>query len=394
MLEAGAPRTALGGFFLSGMLFAFLGSILPVWGYHLTELYVEMGNHFLAFNLGLFAANRLAAWLLPKKGVRWCLVGACAAACAAIICLSYVPPPMAIGYRLGGLLALGVSSGLMHGAIFQAITPIYRHDPAATGNLAGIFFGLGSLAMALIVASTYYVYTVASTLVLISFVPLAFAVGYRKLPEQPAPPPFPKLSRTLQDLKNPIAIQFGLLLLVHSANEWAIGGWLAIFLTQRLGLSPSTALLFLALYYGALVVGRIVAQTVLPRVRQGKVLFVSSLAAMFGFIVLSFTDNRFGVVSGILFIGVGFAPVYPLVAARIGSRFPYYDPALYHGIFSVAFTGALLTTAGIGYLAAWAGVKWILLVPLIGIVLVGLLLLLIWIEQKLAGLSTQSSTDN
>jgi fucose permease len=200
----------------------------------------------------------------------------------------------------------------------------------------------------------------------------------------------PKLADTIKDLRSPIAIQFGLVLMLQCANEWSVGGWLALFLTQRLGVSPSSALLFLSLYYGALVVGRIAVQAILPLIRHGKLLFISVIAASLGFIILSFTDNRFGVVSGILFVGIGFAPVYPLVAERIGDRFPYYDPALYHGIFTVAFAGALLATGGQGYLAAWLGVRSVLIVPMIGSILVSLLLVAIWIEIKLASLSQKS----
>ena len=371
------------------MLFAFLGAILPAWRYHLTELYVRVGNYFLAFNLGLFAANRLSAWLLPKRGIRWCLRLSCGLACVVLAGLAYEPSNEVL-WRLGGLLLLGVCAGLLHGAIFQAITPIYRHDPAATGNLAGIFFGAGSLAMALLVAGTYYVYTVPAILLLVAVVPGLFAVWYSRVQHDVVVQPSPKLAETIKDLSSPIAIQFGLVLMLQCANEWSVGGWLALFLTQRLGVSPSSSLLFLSLYYLALVAGRIGAQAILPSVRHGKLLIISCLAATLGFVILTFTDNRFGVVSGIAFVGVGFGPVYPLVAERIGDRFPYYDPALYHGIFTLAFAGALLVTAGQGYLAAWLGVRSILMVPLIGSLLVSLLLVAIWVEMKLSSLNKKS----
>ncbi len=105
---------------------------------------------------------------------------------------------------------------------------------------------------------------------------------------------------------------------------------------------------------------------------------------MLGCAILSLTDNQFGVISGILFIGAGFAPVYPLVVEQIGDKFPYYDPVFYHGIFSLAFTGALLAPAALGYLAAWQGVKSVMLVPLAGSSLVFFLLLVLWIESILA----------
>ena len=371
------------------MLFAFLGAILPVWGYHLTELYARVGNYFLAFNMGLFAANRLSAWLLPKRGIRWCLRLACGVACAVLVAMAYTPFT-SVNWRMAGLLILGTCTGLLHGAIFQAITPIYRHDPAATGNLAGIFFGLGSLFTALLVAGTYYVYSVSVILLMIAAIPGLFAVWYSRVQHDVTVQPTPKLRSTMKDLRSPMAIQFGLLLMLQSANEWSVGGWLALFLTQRLGVSPSSSLLFLALYYAALVVGRIAAQSILPAVHHGKLLIISSLAAALGFVILTFTDNRFGVVSGIVFVGIGFAPVYPLVAERIGDRFPYYDPALYHGIFTLAFAGALLVTGAQGYLAEWLGVRSILIVPLIGSLLVTLLLVLILVEMKFASLNKKS----
>ena len=367
------------------MLFAFLGAILPAWGYHLTELYIRVGNYFIAFNVGLFLANRLGAWLLPKKGIRWCLRLACALACATLLGLAY-PQMDTVPWRMAGLLLLGASTGLLHGAIFQAITPIYRHDPAATGNLAGIFFGAGSLFMAVLVAGTYYAYSVAAILTLLAVIPGLFGVWYSRVRHDVVVQPMPKLVDTIKDLRSPIAIQLGLVLMLQCANEWSVGGWLALFLTQRLGVSPSSSLLFLSLYYAALVVGRIVAQAILPAIRHGKLLFFACLAATLGFVILTFTDNRFGVVSGILFVGIGFAPVYPLVAERIGDRFPYYDPALYHGIFTVAFAGALLATGAQGYLAASFGIRSVLMVPLAGTILVSLLLVGMWVESKLTSL--------
>jgi len=379
----------LTGFFLSGMLFAFLGAILPAWGYHLTELYSRVGNYFIAFNIGLFLANRLSAWLLPRKGIRWCLRLACVLACATLLGLAYAPMT-GFAWRTAGLLLLGASTGLLHGAIFQAITPIYRHDPAATGNLAGIFFGAGSLAMALLVAGTYYAYTVPAILMLIAVIPGLFAVWYSRVPNDVAVSPMPKLSETIKDLRSPMAIQLGVVLMMQCANEWSVGGWLALFLTQRLGVSPSSSLFFLSLYYGSLVLGRIAAQAVLPAMRHGKLLMIGCVAATLGFVILTFTDNRFGVISGILFVGIGFAPVYPLLAERIGGRFPYYDPALYHGIFTVAFAGALLATGAQGYLAASFGIRSVLMVPLAGTIVVSLLLVAIWIEQKISNMGQKS----
>lgn len=384
LLEAKGARPALAGFFVSGLLLSFLGAILPVWGYHYTEQYIQVGNYFVAFNGGLFVSSRLAERLLVRVGIRWCLITSCVASCLAMLWLAWFSPPFPAPYRVAGLLVLGFGAGLLQSAIFQAIGPIYRHDRAATVNIAGIFFGLGCLSMALLVAGTYYVYNVQSILLLIAVIPGFFAVAYRRtVYDAPVIKP-PSAAELMADFRSPVAIQFGVLLLLQFANEWSIAGWLALFVIQRLGINPSTSIFYLALYWTALLVGRIVAQRVLVIASHGKILFAGAGSAMLGCAILSLTDNQFGIISGILFVGAGFAPVYPLVVEQIGDKFPYYDPVFYHGIFSLAFTGALLAPAALGYLAAAQGVKSVMILPLIGSSLVFFLLLVLWIESMLA----------
>ena len=184
-LEARGPRTALAGYFLTGMLFTFLGAVLPSWGYHLTELYAEAGNYFLGFNCGLFAAYRSSRKLISSKGVRWCLVMASSLSCLALLLLAAATSP---SLRLLALSGLGFAAGTLHGAILEAITPIYRHDPAATGNLGGIYFGLGALFMALLIAGTYYAYTITTILIVLAMVPACFAIWYGRMDWEVQPP--------------------------------------------------------------------------------------------------------------------------------------------------------------------------------------------------------------
>ena len=73
-------------------------------------------------------------------------------------------------------------------------------------------------------------------------------------------------------MRSPGAVLFSLLLFFQFGNEWAVAGWLPLFLIQRLGISPATSLLMLALYWLALLVGRVVAQWILPRVRHARLL--------------------------------------------------------------------------------------------------------------------------
>ena len=259
-------------------------------------------------------------------------------------------------------------------------------DPAGTVNKGGIWYGLGCLTATLLVAGTFYAYGVPTILLFMAAAPAVFAGIYSRT-TYTAPPPsqHPTVREALQDFRSPGAILFALLLFFQFGNEWSIAGWLPLFLIRRIGLSPKDALLMLALYWFFLMAGRVGSAAILPRVRHGRLLLGSVLSALFGCLILFFTNNRFGAGSGVVFLGAGYSSIYPLVAEAIGRRFPYFHPAFFNGIFSLALIGGLLAPATLGYAAGAVGIGVVIGLPLLGTFLVMTLLLLIWLESKVTG---------
>jgi FHS family glucose/mannose:H+ symporter-like MFS transporter len=236
------------------------------------------------------------------------------------------------------------------------------------------------------VAGTFYAYSVPAILLTMAAAPAIFGymyarTGFAQLPEGA----HPTLRQAIEDFRSPGAVLFAMLLFVQFGNEWSLAGWLPLFLIRRVGLSPSGSLIILSLYWLFLMIGRLAAVAVLPRVRHAWLLFGSGIAAMFGCIVLFFTNNPFGAAFAVFFIGAGYASIYPLVAEAIGRRFPYYHPGFFNGIFSLALVGGLIAPATLGYAANFAGVGVVAGIPLIGTITVIALLLLIWLESKITG---------
>ena len=386
-LASGAPRKALAGFFVSGVLLAFLGAILPSWGHHIQSDYWMIGLYFVALILGVLASVRMAPPLIEKRGLACTLACACALASLALLYLAFFSPPYIAWWRLPGILFLGAAAGLLHTSIFHAISPMYRHDPAATVNLGGILFGLGCFSVALLISRAFYFYTAAAIQIWIALIPAFFAIMYARTKFAPhTASSDPPARAILAEIKSPGAVLFSLILFFQFGNEWAIAGWLPLFLSQRLGMSPADSVLILALYWLALLVGRLVAQWILPLVRHTRLLAVSVLMAMFACMILLATDNSFGAVSGVLLLGGAFAPIYPLVVEKIGHRFPYYHPGFYNGIFSFAMVGGLLAPCTLGYFAWLLDVRAVMGLPLIGSMIVFLLLAAIWLEARLSAL--------
>jgi FHS family glucose/mannose:H+ symporter-like MFS transporter len=387
-LDASEGRRSMGAFLISGMLVSFLGAILPAWRYHLRADFREVGYYFLSLNLGFLLSAVVTHFLLPRKGLKFVLILASGLACGGFLCLALSSPPVSAIWRLLAVLGIGVSAGLLNAGLFQAISPLYRHDRAATLNVAGAMFGLGCLITALLVAGTYFVYTVPSILILFALLPGFYAVIWAKAKISPYPMMHQlPITQVLRDFRNPGAILFSLVLFFQFGNEWSMAGWLPLFLIRRLGISPADSLLMLALLWAALLVGRIASQVVLKKMNHVLLMLISIVSALLGTIVLASTNNVFGAVMGILFVGTGFASIYPLVVEKIGNRFPYYHPGFYNGIFSLGITGGLLAPWILGYIAQAWGIQAVMIVPMLGTIMVFILVLSILLEAKLSGLA-------
>jgi fucose permease len=388
MLPAASTRRAVFGFFLSGILVAFLGAILPVWGHHLKSEYLTVGNYFLSLNAGILLATQVAVRVLPRRGIRIALVAGSAIACGGFLVLAAIPEVASPLWRMAGVFILGLAAGLINTALLHMVAPLYRHDPASTMNLAGMFFGLGCLLTAVLVAGTFYVYTSASILILLAVVPGFFAGIYARWRfDTPLVPPEPSLRRVLEEFKNPAAVLLSLLLFFQFGNELAVAGWVALFLVQRLGISPEASLKMLSLYWASLLIGRVAIQWVIARVHHGKLLMGSLLSAMFGCGILWATNNLFGAGVGLLLIGGGFAAVYPLVLEKIGDRFPSYHPGFFNSIFSLALTGGLLAPWTASLSAHFWGIRTVMFLPLLGAIAVFILANSIWLYARMTGSS-------
>jgi fucose permease len=384
----GAGRLSLLAFFLCGISMSFLGAILPAWRYHLDSGFTEAGAYFLSLAAGFLLSSASARFLLSRKGPKFALVLANALACAGFLFLAFVSPPAAAIWRQVGMLEIGIATGLLNTAMFQVASPLYVRDRASTTNLAGVLFGAGCLLTALLVAGTYYVYTVPSILILLALVP-GFSAGLYAQSKLSGPVPRERVafSSVWRDFKNPGVILFALLLFFQFGNEWSIAGWLPLFLIRRLGISPEASLFLLALYWGILLVGRIVSQLIMDRVSRAALLFGSIISALLGTTVLAFTNNRFGAVMGVIFVGAGYASIYPLMVQKIGHRFPEYRAGVYNGLFALATVGGLLAPWSLGFFATAWGIDAVMILPMVGSCIVLVLMLLILLEAKLSSLS-------
>lgn len=370
---------------LSGLLMSLLGAILPAWRYHIEPNFVLMGSYFLLQNAGIVLGSTQWRRVTGRRGARLGLMVGSWIAAAGLVVLGVFSPPTHFAWRLAGFLLVGFGSGLINTGALHAIVPAYEHEPASTLSLAGALFNIGALVTALFVASTFFDLPIQGILLVMALAPAGAAVLYGRGPARvEAPVAEPGWRETLRDFRSPAAILFALLLFFQFGNEGAIAGWMALYLVQRLGLSPVTSLMLLALFWLALLLGRVGGLWLMRRMRAGRLLAGAVLVPMFGCLVLMSTNNLFGAVTAVLLVAGGFALILPLVMERIAGRFPYFHPGFFSGIFSVAMTGGFLAPASVGYFAHFLGIGVVAGLPLLGSIAVFLLYWLLVLESKLS----------
>ncbi|HEY7307240.1 MAG TPA: MFS transporter [Bryobacteraceae bacterium] len=382
-------REWAGGFLLLGVLLGLLGPLIIAWQYHIDVDPQLIGLHFLALNAGYVIAVAGARTALVRISLRSLTLVSCALALAALLALSFFAPPVSVGWRMLGLGLVGVSAGALASALLYSLEPHFVKAPAAAANYAGVLFGCGCLVATVMVGMTYFAGSIRIETALLAVVPLIFGIVYAgsKYPEARKPVPARKqdpLRETLKDLRSIAAVLFSLLLFVQFGNEWAIAGWLPLFLIRRLGTNPVWAIFALALYFFTLMAARLAAQKLLVRWSHRRLLLGGMLAAVGGFLLLSLTGSFALACLAVVIIGCGFAPVYPIIAETLDERFSYH-PGFYNGTFSLAITGAMSSPWLLGYVEALLGARWVMLLPAVGSIVTVILALLIKLEAHVMG---------
>ncbi len=382
-------RLWVSGFLLLGILLGLLGSLTVAWQYHIDVEPQLIGLHFLALNAGYVAAAAAAQQLLRHISVKSLALLASGIACLSLVALSAVTPPVAALWRLLVLFAVGIAAGALATSLLYASESSFRRHPGAAVNKVGILFGCGCLVSTMTVGATYFSTPRQIAPALLAVLPLTFLITLAGMRNSEDPLLVHNreqelLRETLRDLRSIATVLFSLLLFFQFGNEWAVAGWLPLFLVHRLGTNPVLAIGVLALYFLTLMLGRMSAQKLLPLVSHRRLLIASITVAVCGFMLLSLAGSVAVAIAGVIVIGTGFGPVYPLIAERLDQRFSYH-PGFYNGTISIAITGAMSAPWLLGFVDASLGMRYVMLLPAFGSVIVLLLSLLLMFEAHLMG---------
>lgn len=340
-----------------GLLGVAWPSIRTDFGVPLDALGLLVGCQTAGYLISSFVTGRI----LQAVGVGGMLAVSTVAAATALLGFAVTPYwPM--------LLACGVLAGLAGGAIDAGLNAYgAAHFSARTLNWLHAFFGVGTtvgpLIVTVVLASgsvwrwSYVIVGSAQLLLALIF----FLTRKRWAPvAEPGGESSPRVraARTRDTLRKPVVWMGMLTFFLYTGLEFVTAQWSYSLLTLHRGVPAATAGLLVSLYWGSLMVGRVLFGIVADRVPLVRTLRLCLVASIAGALLFWLEPTRLLSYIGLMTIGFALAPIFAslvsLTPRRVGLE--HADNSIGFQIAAAGLGGAALV-ALVGVVAGTVGLE-------------------------------------
>jgi fucose permease len=354
------------GFVLCGLATCLLGPILPVLSGQWPLNDVQGGWLFAA----QFAASTCGS-VVSSYAPRRSIATGFAAIAAGMVLLT-------VGhYRtaLGAVALIGVGFGAAVSAtnlIFGTEYPERRGVFLARVNLC---WGVGAVLAALLVALAVRADAVRALLLLLALCALLLFVVFAPLLKKRSNDGAGREGSAAADSGSSISLHifvlFSVLLFLYVGAETSVAGWVATYAHRLNGLSVERASLFVSAFWLAVVAGRGAAVWLLHALAERVVLVGGLVLAIAGVVALLLSHGAGTAFAAVVVAGLGFAPVFPLLLARMLARTGRSRRTGW--IFAICGSGGAVVPWITGMVSGnWGGLRgafWVSVVALAGVAL-------------------------
>lgn len=373
--------SACAGILVFGIVFAVLGTVfgLPAMRERLQINLAQQGNLFLLLYLGIFCASLIVGPLIDHIGNKANLLVSSLIVAAAM--LAFADARSLLVASCASLL-LGLGGGGLNTCTNVLVSDLYGEQRGPMLNLLGIFFGIGALFVPLLAASIEGHFTIAQLFGFCAALAFACALAYALIP-------FPSArSNQAFSFKDAVEVAkyegvllLGFILFLESGNEASIGGWTSTYVNSS-GYSPRIATLALAGYWGALMLGRILASRLVGRIGKLQLVAGSAMVSLAGCTILLTSQRLALLITGTALIGLSYGPVFPTTLAIAGDRYSKRAGTVFGLLFSIALIGGMLLPWAVGQVSQQLTIRMGMLVPALGAIGITILSISVLLRER------------
>jgi fucose permease len=318
-----------------------------------------IGFVYLAYALAYAAGSFGGGSLTERFGRRLILGGAMLTHGMGVAGLGLAPTWAAF---VVAALTAGAGAGCLDGGANGLVLDVYREGRGRAMNLLHMSFSVGALSAPLIVGTLvsggapWQTVVVASGAV-VSLLTIAYAVvpmpsGRRSAVERGA------RSATAPDgtggrrlLTGPLLL-LGIAIATYVASEVGISNWLVRFLEPA---PLTTATLALSLYWAGVAVGRLVASLIADRFDHLRFTITCALGLALTVAVAVLIPSLPLSIAAFAVAGVASGPVFPMIVAIGGERYPERSAAVGGSLTGMAIIGSIVYPPTMGFLSVTVG---------------------------------------
>lgn len=308
----------------------------------------------LAYALGSFAGGPVT----ERAGRRLTLGAAVLTTAAGVAGMGLAPSWLAF---IVATVAIGAGAGCLDGGANGLVLDVYREGRGRAMSLLHMSFSVGALAAPLLVGRlveggvTWQAVTVGTGAV-ISLLALAYAFvpmpSARRLAATTEASAVSGAERGSSRLLTGPLLLLGLAIAAYVASEIGVSNWVVAFLEPA---PLTTATLALSLYWAGLTVGRLLSSAIADRFDHVRFTIVCAIGMGVTIAVASLAPTLPLAIAAFFAAGIASGPVFPMIVAIGGERFPDRSAAVGGALTGMAVIGSTIYPPAMGLLSVTVG---------------------------------------
>jgi MFS transporter, FHS family, glucose/mannose:H+ symporter len=317
---------------------------------HFGVLDRDIGVYYFVYTVAYAAGSLIGGLITERLGRRTVLALALVVNAMGFAALALVPTwPLFLVFAIPG----GLGGGEIDGGVNGLILDLYPDNRGRALSAVHLFFGVGALSSPFIVGALVDAGVAWQAIFMwtaVAMLPIALLYLVTDMPSGHHAPAdaTPRLRVGIALPLVALAVAIG----CYVAAEIGVSSWLVQFLASAPNVVATRAL---SLFWIGLTVGRLLSALYSNRFDHLRLAMVASVAAGLALFGAVAAPNLFIAIALFAIVGFAYGPIYPMIMATAGERFPGRTAAVAGMLSSAAVVGGLIYPPVMGFMSNTVG---------------------------------------
>jgi FHS family glucose/mannose:H+ symporter-like MFS transporter len=303
------------GFVLTGIVNTLLGPALPFLSSKWSLSDERAGLLFTAQFSGSLVAAFLTCILIPRRGYRFVLLLGFGLMAIGIGALGLGPWTLGLAV----VFTFGFGLGLCIPVTNLWISEAAVSRRAGALSILNLAWGVGAVSCPILLALTNHGVNFPRFLLGLASALGVIALLQFRIRDTSAALPTPELAIVLPVARthrnNGAMVSLGALFFLYVGVESSVGGWVASYANRIEAHPGQTWLVAAAAFWAALLASRAAMPLLLRGLTEFRLTLLGLSLASIGLVILIMTSSESGVLVGAMSVGIGLAPIFPILVA-------------------------------------------------------------------------------